>query len=281
MTGFVLLALLASLLLGVTDFLGGTLARHLPLLTVLFFSQLTATVSVLPQIVMQPPGAEWQPALMWGVVGGVAVAVAVASLYRALAIGTMGVVAPIAALGVLVPVGAGLAAGDPIGGLLVVGLIVAVIGTVLASGPEVRNRGAGHGVKPVLLALLAALGFGVSNLTIALGSAHDVPVTLITNGGVALIVYSVALAVLRHRPRARGWLLVGALAIGLLGYAANLSFAVASQAGLLTVVAVCASLFPAVTALLGWWFHRERLKPVQIAGVVFVLAGVATIAATS
>jgi drug/metabolite transporter (DMT)-like permease len=79
-------------------------------------------------------------------------------------------------------------------------------------------------------------------------------------------------------PRARGRDLAGIVAIGILGLLANLCFAIASDSGMLSVVAVCASVFPAVTAVLGWWFLKERLMPVQLLGVVLVLGGVAVVA---
>ncbi|PZQ88082.1 MAG: EamA/RhaT family transporter [Leifsonia xyli] len=281
MTGFAILALLASVLLGVSDFLGGTLARKVPLLAVLVLSQLVATIMVLPRLFWPEPGGDVGQAVLWGVVGGVAVAVGVSSLYQALAIGTMGVVAPIAALSVLVPVVAGIASGDPLGPLLIAGMAVAVIGTVLASGPEVRKGAGRGGALPILLALLAAAGFGVSNLTLAWGSAHNLTATLLGNSVTALVIYLIAAAATRTVPRASGWPLVGIVAIGVLGFAANLCFALASLSGLLSVVAVFASLFPAVTALLGWWVHKERLSLLQAGGVLLVFAGVGVIAAST
>ncbi|MGC4153543.1 MAG: DMT family transporter [Propionicimonas sp.] len=279
MTGLALLGLVASVCLGVSDFLGGTLSRRVPLLTVLLLSQLVGVVAVLPRLLVDEPGGEAGPAILWGAIGGVAVAIGVSSLYQALATGTMGVVAPLAALSVVVPLLAGLVAGDALGPLLILGMAIAVVGTMLATGPELRG-GARAGSRPILLALLSALGFGVSNLTVAWGSSHHVTATLLTNAVTALAIYA-AIAVLRRQvPRASGLPLLGIAAIGVLGFLANLCFALASLSGLLSVVAVFASLFPAVTVLLGWWVHGERLKPVQVAGVVLVFVGVGVIAST-
>lgn len=274
------LALLASLFLGIADFLGGALSRRVPQITVLVLSQLIATVAVIPRVVAAPIGVDALPAYGWGVVSGVGAAVGVSALYRALAIGTMGVVAPISALGVLVPVAAGFVGGDTPGVLLLVGMLVAVIGTVCASGPEIGRApgGGGGGAQPVILALVAALGFGTNNLAVAWGSAHDISATLLANVLATLVIYLIAMAVLRVAPRAGGRMLVGIIAIGVLGFLANLCFAVASESGMLSVVAVCASVFPAVTVVLGWWLLRERLQPVQILGVVLVLGGVALVA---
>ncbi|MEO7349572.1 MAG: DMT family transporter [Terrimesophilobacter sp.] len=275
------LALVASVFLGIGDFLGGALSRKVPLITVLLLSQIVATIAILPRMFFESPLVNWQGSLFWGVVGGVATAVAVSSLFKALAIGTMGVVAPITSLSVLVPVGVGLATGDQLTWMLGLGLIVAVLGTVLASGPEVRTHTAGHGPKPIILAVIAAIGFGIANLSVALGSAFNVTTTLVSNSLVVLLIYGIGAVVLHQVPRAAGKSLVGIIAIGILGITASLSFAIASTVAPLTVVAVLASLYPVITVLLGWRLLREHLQPIQVVGVIAVFLGVAAIAAST
>lgn len=275
-----LLALLASGLLGISDFLGGAISRKTKLVTVLLVSQIVATLAIIPRMMFEDPTVNAGPALLWGVIGGVSTAIAVSSLFKALAIGTMGVIAPITSLSVIVPVVAGLFQGDRVGWLLALGLVIAIVGTVMASGPEVKSKGVGHGPKPIILAIVSALGFGVANLSVALGSAFNVTTTLVSNSLVVLIIYAVAALVLREIPKAGGWSLVGIIAIGLLGIAANLCFALASTTAPLTVVAVLASLYPVVTVLLGWRLLHESIKPVQIFGVISVFVGVSLIAAS-
>lgn len=282
MTGLVALALVASVLLGVSDFLGGTLSRKVPLITVLLLSQIVATVAVLPRLFVESPTENLGPALFWGVIGGVATAIAVSSLFKALAIGTMGVVAPITSLSVLVPVIVGLVGGDQFNWIVAAGLVLAVIGTIFASGPELK-RDAAHpnGAKPIILAFVAAIGFGVGNLSLALGSAYNVTTTLLSNSVVVLLIYAVAALILRTVPVARGRSLVGIIAIGLLGITASLCFALSSLDGALSLVAVLASLYPVITVLLGWRVLKERLLSVQVVGVVVVFIGVATVASTA
>ena len=281
MIGGAILALLASAFLGVSDFLGGLLSRKVALVTVLLLSQLVATVAILPRMLWESPLDNAGPALFWGVIGGVATAIAVASLFKALAIGTMGIVAPITSLSVLVPVGVGLATGDTLSWLLGAGLMIAIVGTVLASGPEVRTRTAGHGPKPIILAILAALGFGVANLSVALGSAANLTTTLVSNALTVLVIYAVGALILKQVPRADRRSLIGIAAIGILGISANLCFALASTVAPLTIVAVLASLYPVITVLLGWRILGEHLKRMQLVGVIAVFLGVATIAAAS
>lgn len=275
------LALLASVFLGVGDFLGGLMSRKLPLVTVLMLSQLVATAVILPRMLWEDPSVNWQGALLWGVIGGVATAIGVSSLYAALATGTMGVVAPITSLSVFVPVGAGLIQGDELTWLLAIGFTAAIGGTVMAGGPEARDHRAGHGLRPILLALLSALGFGFANVSVAFGSQFNIATTLVSNSLTVVLLYAIALLALRQVPVARGRGLVAVISIGVLGMSAQLCFAIASTTGALSIIGVLASLYPVVTVLLGWRVLGERLRSIQVAGVALVFVGVALIAATS
>lgn len=306
-SGLTSLALVASGLLGVSDFIGGVLSRRIPLIIVLLGSQAVATIAVTAGLFVEPFDSTDANAVQWGVIGALGSAVGVSALFRALAIGTMGVVAPITSLAVVVPVMVGIASGDPLSGILIAGLLVAILGTVLASGPEVRSRDGDtperrQRVFSVVLAFIAMGGFGLTGVSIAMGSASSITTTLITNSLVVLAIYLVAFSFWVHvrlrsaaarlhagRPVSpalvphpiRGRDVLGIVAIGLLGYLANVCFALASRDGALSIVGVLASLYPAVTALLAWRILGERLRRVQVVGVVAVFVGVALIAASS
>jgi drug/metabolite transporter (DMT)-like permease len=212
---------------------------------------------------------------------------ALAAFYRALALGTMGVVAPVAALGVVVPVVAGLVAGETPSGLQLAGIAVAVVGVVLACGPELRGAGRG-GAAPLLLAGVAALGFGTVFVLLAEGSAGeragvgDVVLVLLVMRATSVVLLAV-LAVLRRgvarSARVHGADLPALALIGLFDVGANGTFAVASQSDLVSVTAVLASLYPVVTALLAWRLHGERLTWLQVVGVAAALSGVVLLAA--
>jgi drug/metabolite transporter (DMT)-like permease len=166
-----LLALLSSALWGTADFVGGTLTRRLPVTLVIGVSQAVALVLLVPLALLldvADPGRVVLPGLLAGVVGPAGLA----AFYRALALGTMGVVAPVAALGVVVPVAAGLLAGESPSALQLVGIAVAVVGVVLACGPELSGAGRG-GALPLLLAAAAAVGFGAVLLLLAEGSGGE------------------------------------------------------------------------------------------------------------
>lgn len=280
-----LLALLSSCLWGLSDFLGGTASRRLPVTSVLGLSQLTALLLLVP--IAAATGALDTPRsyVVPAAIAGTVLVVALAMFFRALSVGTMGVVAPVAALGVAVPVIVGLARGESPSQWQLLGIVVAVLGVVLASGPELSGGGAG-GVPALLLAGGAAVGFGVVLLLVAQASEGDsgaVVMTLLTMRLASVTLLTVLLLAVVRR---RGWSLsVGRddlpllAVIGVADAAANGAYAVASRSSLVSVASVLASLYPVVTALLAYRVHGERLRPVQVAGVAAALAGVALLAA--
>lgn len=288
------LGLLVAAMFGTSDYLGGILSRRAQLIHVLLGTQSTMLVLGLGALALFPPpgpSAAWT----WGPLAGVAQAVGVAALFRGLAIGQMGVVAPLSALAVLVPLTAGLLRGDPVTVLVGIGIAGAVVGSVLSGGPELRSGDERRGARAsIVLAMIAALGFGCSQLLLAEGSAHHVPSTLVATAGTALVLYSIAFVVLRIR-RSRtpqqplvgrpmehtGILMLGVVAIGTLNFGANAIFGFTSTVAPLSLLAVFASLYPLVTALLARAVLDERLKRIQIVGAMLVVVGVALIASAS
>jgi len=310
------LALLSSLLWGTSDFLGGTASRRLPALSVLGGSQLVALLGLVPVAVLTGELDAPRGYLLPGVAAGLVGMVALSAFYRALAAGTMGVVAPVASLGVVVPIGVGLLRGEAPTALQLTGMAAAIVGVVLASGPELSGEGrhggqGGQGGRgreaagslPLLLAGLAAVGFGVVLVLVALGSRAADPViggaggSAAGGGGVGGSVVMVLLTMRLTSVLALSALLVGAAprrgwsvgvartdlpvlaAVGAGDVLANGCYALAARSSLVSVTAVLASLYPVVTALLAYRLHAERLRGVQVAGVAAALAGVALIAA--
>ncbi|WP_406141759.1 EamA family transporter [Streptomyces sp. NBC_01089] len=283
-----LFALATSLLWGLADFGGGLLTRRIPALTVVVVSQAVAVV-VLGSVVVATGGwSEAGPRLWFAVAAGVVGPVAMLSFYKALALGPMGVVSPLGSLGVVVPVGVGLALGERPGLPQFAGIAVAVAGVVLAGGPELR--GAPVQRQAVLLTLIAAVGFGtvmsliseasttVTGLFLALFVQR---VSNVAVGGTALYV-SVRRGA-RALPDGGGARLVlrllPALAfVGLADVAANGTYSVAAHSGPVTVAAVLASLYPVVTALAARGFLKERLRAVQAAGAGLALVGTVLLA---
>jgi drug/metabolite transporter (DMT)-like permease len=208
----------------------------------------------------------------------------IAALYRAMAIGSLSIVAPISATGAALPVVLGLLRGEQATWLQTVGIVLVLVGIVLASRassdlsePESGRRlNVGPGVG---LAVLAALGFGGFFVLLHEASARDVLWAGVIQRLTGVITMSL-LVVLWLRPdlrpartRALTLLISGTLDTG-----ANVLYAAASVSGLVSLAAVLASLYPVVTVLLARSVLRERMSVSQGCGVVCALGGVACIA---
>jgi drug/metabolite transporter (DMT)-like permease len=209
---------------------------------------------------------------------GTAGIVALGAFYRALAIGTMSIVAPISATGVALPVIVGIATGDRPSAIVVVGLVVTTVGVILASR-EVHEdeEQANAGRTSIVLALLAAIGFGTYFIGADVAADESVLWTVVLGRGIAVPV--VGLIVLTRRvglPRGNDLLVLSAagavdlLATGLYGFA--------NTHGDLSIVSVVGSLYPIATVILARAVLDERVRMVQAAGVVAALTGVALIA---
>ncbi|MFG5719499.1 EamA family transporter [Streptomyces murinus] len=280
-----LFALTTSLLWGLADFGGGLLTRRTPALTVVVVSQAIAAAVLGAIVVATGAWGAAGPRLWFAFAAGLVGPIALLAFYKALALGPMGVVSPLATLSVVVPVGVGLFLGERPGLLQLAGIAVAVGGVVLAGGPQLR--GAPVERRTVLLTLVAALGFGTVFALIAEASTTVTGLYLslfvqrLTNVAVGGAVLAVAL-------RRGGSALpeggfpyrsLPALAfVGLADVAANGTYALAAQHGPVTVAAVLASLYPVVTALAARGFLSERLRAVQAAGAGLALVGTVLLA---
>jgi drug/metabolite transporter (DMT)-like permease len=268
---------------GVSDFLGGLQSRRLPVLGVLAISQPAGLLLIALLILLTGADPVSADKLAIAFLAGAASLGGLAAYYAAMAMGTVSVVAPIAALGVVVPVVVGLAHGESPAAIQLAGLVAAMAGVVILSyeePPEQVER-ARVARLSIVLAILAGLGFGVffTGLDAAAADRPGWAILAVRFGGLA----TVAAALLVARPRLDG---VGAawpvlIAIGVFDALANALFAVASTKGLLPVVAVGGSMYPAFTVALAHGVLGERLATVQWAGVVLALTGVAMIAAGS
>lgn len=269
-----LLALVSSVMWGTADYLGGRLSRSRHVLVVLGGSQSAGLVAML--VVATVTGSWGTPKgyVGWAVLASLTGASGLGLYYRALSIGTMGVVSPIASLGVLVPLLVGVSDGERPTPAQVLGIVLALLGVVLASGPEVRGDA---GWEPVLLAGAAALLLGASLATIARGSQVSVVMTMTTMRLVTVSLMVVAVLALRRAVAVSAQEVPALAAVGILDVGANLAFGAATTMGLLSLVAVLGSLYPVATILLARWLDHERLRTIQLAGVVLALAGAAAI----
>jgi drug/metabolite transporter (DMT)-like permease len=274
------LGLASSLSWGISDFLGGLQTRRLSAITVLLVSQPVGLVlALVVALAVGGSGLSAGDAAIAAGAGAAAV-LGLAAFYRAMALGSVSVVATIGALGVMVPVAAGLIQGEQPAVVQGVGCVVGVIGVVLvAREPDPEWRAAGR--ASVGLAALAAvlIGFFFLGLDTASGPEPIWTIVAARVGGVVTLLLGAAY--LRPSMRIEQSMVPSLLAIGVLDVLANSLFAVATNHGLLSLVSVAGSLYSAVTVLLARLVLGERLAAIQRAGVVVALGGVAMIAAGS
>ena len=274
------LALLASLVWGCSDFVGGLVSRRVRPLVVVGIAHLLALLALLVAATATGELSADLGYLPWAIAAGATGLIGLVAFYRALSTGTMGIVAPIAGTGAAVPVAVGLATGDSPSALQLAGIAVACVGVVLASGPELSG-GDPTGRRPLLLALVAALGFGLVYVFIDKGSKHSVVMTLLLMRATSVtLVLCVGLSLLAKgfRPRRTAVPARREIAmivfVGFTDVGANGLYGLATRHGLVSVVSVLASLYPAVTVLLARVIENERMRRVQGIGVVFALCGV-------
>jgi drug/metabolite transporter (DMT)-like permease len=274
------LALASSLSWGVADFIGGTQSRRLAVLTVVLVSQASGLVVLGLVLAARGRGAPALEHLLPAAAGGIAGLVGLGAFYRGLALGTMSIVAPIAATGVALPVLVGVAGGDRPAALQLVGIAAAVIGVALASLERPEGAAARSVAREsVALALLAAVGFGLFFVGMR-SSARSDPLWATFAARTASVIALLALTAWRRPPlgQARGsWALL--CVAGTLDVGANVLYAIATRHGLLSVVSVLSSLYPLATVALARLLLGERVRRVQEVGVAAALAGVLLIAA--
>jgi drug/metabolite transporter (DMT)-like permease len=279
----VLLGLTSAATWGAADFLGGVLSRRAPVLRVMLVSQGVAGLILLVTLLAARPDAPSTGQMLAAAGAGAAGTVALGAFYRALALGTMSIVAPISATGAAIPVVVGLASGEKPSAVQGAGIALAVAGVVLAAREEgepiaghATDRGAHR--TAIVLALASAIGFGL--FFVGMDSAADGGVvwalTVARWVGVAWLVVAVLVTRTSVGVGAGQWRpLVAMAALDLVGQAA---YALGTTKGLLSLVAVLAALYPVTTVVLARVVLKERVRRLQEAGIIGALVGVGLIA---
>ena len=273
------LALGAAVSWGFADYFSGIQARRHSILTILLFGSSAGLLAIAVAVAVRGVEAPGTKAIVSASLAGVAATVGLAFFYRALAMGQISLVTPIAAVGVVVPVLGGVIQGERPSPIQVAGIVTVICGVAIAS--REHDSGGTSARATIFLAVGAAvfLGLGIVGLGVA---ADDDPywTILIFRGVTVGIAIVVALAV-RHRPAAGG---ADARIIVLLGLLDVLGFtllAVATTEGLLSIVVVLAALYPVVAIALARARLGERLRSDQALGVTLALLGVLLIAGGS
>jgi drug/metabolite transporter (DMT)-like permease len=285
----ILLALSAALSWGTGDFLGGMASRRYALLWVLLGS--TFGGLLLSGVATAISGDSLPPErhLLIAAGAGFASIVALAAFYRALAIGTMSIVAPITATGSAIPVIWGVVGrNESLTLFAVVSILVAVTGVILASREQDEAKTSGVDAsthrQSILLAIVAAIGFGTIFTLIAEAGEESIywPAAVLKMTTMTLVVIVILASGSRRaawgaRPRGSQWLFP--IVVGFFDVTANITFAAASQRGELAITSVVSSLYPVTTVILAFFFLHERLAISQRVGVALALLGVVMLAA--
>ena len=265
----------SALCWGVADFSGGLASKQANVYKVVLTAHTTGLVLMVALAWMTGEPMPAMRAMLWGAAAGTAGAVGLAALYRGLAIGKMGIVAPITAVltATLPVVFGGISQGLP-RPMQLGGFLLAFVGIVLISRPE-KTDGVPKGIG---LALLSGAGFGLFLIFIKLAGTSAVYWPLAAARFPAVILMGL-LAVMSKTPSGFVPKVVGlAITAGVLDTAGNACFILATQQGRLDVAAVLSSLYPATTVLLAFVILKERVTAIQNVGVVAALLAVPMIA---
>jgi drug/metabolite transporter (DMT)-like permease len=276
-----LLALFSSLLWGTADYHGGKLSKTHPAIAVLGVTQAIglifgiALAIVSGEFTSSAFGADgyFFPGAFAGILGYCGLI----CLYAGLSTGRMGVVSPISGLSALIPVAyAYFVKGDRLSLILSIGAALAIVGAFLASGPEMSQ---GLPIKPLILALGAAGGFGTALVFMAIGSQGSALMTMVM---MRATTFFVSLAIFAKYRTLGGLSFKQSpilIFIGCADFLANLLLGIATTKGNLTLSMVLGALYPIFTALLAFKFLHERLHRIQYLGIFAAVAGVAIISA--
>jgi drug/metabolite transporter (DMT)-like permease len=273
-----LLALLSSILWGTADFYGGKLSKRYQAIAVTAVSQafglLTGVIIILVSSSWLKPSLAWDNYFLSGVLAGLFGFIGLIAFYSGLATGRMGVVSPIASLSVLIPLTIALISGEQPSTIQIIGMSIALFGAVCASGPEFKG---GFAARPILLAVVAANGFGFAVTFIAKGSSSS---AIMTMTSMRFTTFIIAIFLFLRFRTLGGFTkkdLPVLVLVGSADFIANLLLGVATTKGLVSLAVVLGSLFPIVTALLAFKLLHERLHKVKYLGIAFAIMGVALI----
>jgi len=282
---FVPLALASAAFYGAGDFLGGIASKRLDAVVVTFIAQAAGLVLLALLLPLLPSSSPVPADYLWGVAAGVSGSGGVALLYRALAIGTMSIVAPITAVcAAAVPVLVALMLGERPGVYAGAGIVLAAAAIVLLSRVQSVEVTPRRMQSAVSLAFISGIAVGLFFLCLAQTSDDAGVWPLIVGRGISVPLFAV-MAVTRGRTLSReGGIsrlersaVQTAVGCGIVDMTANALYLIATRYGPLSLVATLASLYPASTVLLARFTLGERLSGSQALGVACALVAVVLI----
>jgi drug/metabolite transporter (DMT)-like permease len=213
--------------------------------------------------------------LAWSVLGGVTGGVGITALYRGLAVGRMGIVAPVTGvIAAVIPVAAGIVLEGVPPSLVLIGIALAILAVILVS----RVRDERSGPSGLGLAIVAGVAIGSFSICIAqVSDGHAFGPLVVIRGAEAILV-AVAVVVTRSAWRPERGLLPAIAGVGVLDMVGNGAFILAVQSGALAVAAVLSSLYPVTTVILAAVFLHERVTRIHALGIALAVTAIACIA---
>jgi drug/metabolite transporter (DMT)-like permease len=283
----ILLAVVAAIGWGASDFFGGDASRRdTSVFVVVAIAELLGVVVVAPILVARGAPPPDSPRLLFAALAGLAVTCELGLIYRAISRGDAFITAPTGALGTAVAVSVGLIGGDPINVTIAAGLLLALLGGGVSAwtSPTTRRPG-GAPWKTVATCAAAAAAVGTMLTSLhAAGRLDPYWATAVEHASTALSAGIAALVQargsLRHLLPGRPEVPKLAL-VALVGAGGDLAYATASHGGALSTVSAIASLYPVATIALGCLIQSQRATRVQFVGIVLALSGAAVLGATS
>jgi drug/metabolite transporter (DMT)-like permease len=279
----VLLGVLVAASFGSGDFLGGQASKRSPTLTVLLVAQGTAVAGAV--LVTFAVGARVAPHdITFGALAGCVNIVGIGLLYRGLAVGPMGVVAPLTAVAASVlPIAWGVANGERPSVVVIIGVVFAMAaGALISRRPDAPGE-VSLATPGIALALGAGACLGASLVLYLQTESESGLWPVLAARVAALVLVALALAVVASRhvalPFPAGNDRTLALGAGALDVTATTLLLLAVRRGLILVVAPLAALAPAATVILARFVLEERLHAGQRVGLVLALVGLVLVAA--
>jgi drug/metabolite transporter (DMT)-like permease len=259
--------LTAAVVWGAGDFGGGIATKRLPVFLALLGMLVVGLLGAVPLAVTRGESIPAPSDAAWAAAAAVIGAVGLAGLYRALADGRMGIVAPITGvLAAAIPVLVGVATAGLPGPVRLVGFALAIVAILLVSIADDGSTGRGG----ILIAVGAGIAFGLYSTFMGQVQAGVFGPIAVARATGSLLVLAIVLgtripvrASFAGRPRLLGLVVL----VGLLDLVGNAAYLTGVQLGGLALAAVLASLYPVATVILAAIVLREPISRIHAAGI--------------
>lgn len=273
-TSTILFGLAAALAWGAGDFGGGLVSRRTAVFGVVMLAQLTGMLIAAVLAVVRAEAVPTGIDLVWCGIAGVLGGIGITALYRGLAVGRMGIVAPITGvLAAIIPVAAGMVLEGVPGPLVLAGIGIAIAAVMLVS----RAQDEGGGRAGLREALVGGVAIGLFGVVIAQISDGHVFGALTVIRGVQAVLVAVVVIVARAAWRPQRSALPAILVVGVLDMAGNGFYLLGVQSGALAIAAILSSLYPVTTVILATLVLAERLTRDHAIGIGLAVIAIAFI----